>query len=80
MTERQDRHSVGAILAVDAVGYSRLMGKDEEATLKRLHDYRGLIGQIVGDHGGVIEFDSEPRHTQFRLMLPIVPAGEEAGP
>ena len=23
------------------------MGKDEEATLKRLHDYRGLIGQIV---------------------------------
>ncbi len=26
---------MGAILAVDAVGYSRLMGKDEEATLKR---------------------------------------------
>ncbi len=51
MTERHDRHSVGAILAVDAVGYSRLMGKDEEATLKRLHDYRGLIGQIVGGHG-----------------------------
>ncbi len=54
MTERQDKHSVGAILAVDAVGYSRLMGKDEEATLKRLHDDRGLIGQIVGDHGGQV--------------------------
>ncbi len=29
-----------------------------------------LVAKIVGDHGGVIEFDSEPRRTVFRLMLP----------
>jgi len=32
-----------------------------------------LVAKIVGDHGGVIEFDSEPRRTVFRLMLPMVP-------
>jgi class 3 adenylate cyclase len=43
---------VGAILAVDAVGYSRLMGRDEEATLRRLHNYRGLIQSLATKHGG----------------------------
>jgi two-component system nitrogen regulation sensor histidine kinase GlnL len=30
-----------------------------------------LVAKIIGDHGGVIEFDSEPRRTVFRVMLPI---------
>ena len=29
-----------------------------------------LVAKIVGDHGGVIEFDSEPTETVFRIMLP----------
>ncbi len=36
-----------------------------------------LVAKIVGDHGGVIEFDSEPRRTVFRLMLPMA-SGERA--
>ena len=35
-----------------------------------------LVAKIVGDHGGVIEFDSEPRRTVFKVMLPIHRAGE----
>ena len=31
-----------------------------------------LVAKIINDHGGVIEFDSEPHHTVFRIMLPIV--------
>jgi two-component system nitrogen regulation sensor histidine kinase GlnL len=31
-----------------------------------------LVAKIVGDHGGVIEFDSQPRRTVFRVMLPMV--------
>ncbi len=30
-----------------------------------------LVAKIVGDHGGIIEFDSEPRRTIFKVMLPI---------
>jgi two-component system, NtrC family, nitrogen regulation sensor histidine kinase GlnL len=31
-----------------------------------------LVAKIIGDHGGVIEFDSRPRRTRFRVMLPMV--------
>jgi two-component system nitrogen regulation sensor histidine kinase GlnL len=30
-----------------------------------------LVAKIIGDHGGVIEFDSQPRRTVFRVLLPI---------
>ncbi len=30
-----------------------------------------LVAKVVSDHGGVIEFDSEPKRTQFRVMLPM---------
>ena len=30
-----------------------------------------LVAKLIGDHGGVIEFDSQPRRTVFRVMLPI---------
>jgi len=30
-----------------------------------------LVAKIVGEHGGIIEFDSEPRRTVFRVMLPM---------
>jgi two-component system nitrogen regulation sensor histidine kinase GlnL len=32
-----------------------------------------LVAKIIGDHGGVIEFDSQPRRTVFRVFLPTVP-------
>jgi two-component system, NtrC family, nitrogen regulation sensor histidine kinase GlnL len=35
-----------------------------------------LVAKIVGDHGGVIEFDGQPRRTLFRLMLPMAPRSE----
>ncbi|MDO8606205.1 MAG: ATP-binding protein [Phaeospirillum sp.] len=35
-----------------------------------------LVAKIVGDHGGVIEFDSVPRRTIFRVMLPMVQDGD----
>jgi two-component system nitrogen regulation sensor histidine kinase GlnL len=40
-----------------------------------------LVAKIVGDHGGVIEFDSQPRRTVFRVRLPVTSAeqGLDAG-
>ena len=30
-----------------------------------------LVAKIIGDHGGVIECDSKPKRTEFRVMLPV---------
>ena len=32
-----------------------------------------IVSSIIGDHGGVIECDSAPRRTSFRIMLPMAP-------
>ena len=32
-----------------------------------------LVAKVIGDHGGVIEFESQPRRTVFRVFLPVVP-------
>ena len=32
-----------------------------------------LVAKIVGDHGGVIECDSQPRKTVFRVLMPASP-------
>ena len=35
-----------------------------------------LVAKVIGDHGGVIEFDSQPRRTVFRVFLPVfLPGG-----
>ena len=30
-----------------------------------------LVAKIIGDHGGVVEFESEPGRTVFRILLPL---------
>ncbi|MEO1695025.1 MAG: ATP-binding protein [Pseudomonadota bacterium] len=30
-----------------------------------------LVAKIIGDHGGIVEFDSEPGRTVFRLLMPM---------
>jgi two-component system nitrogen regulation sensor histidine kinase GlnL len=37
-----------------------------------------LVAKIIGDHGGVIECDSMPRRTAFRVLLPAWRGGEGA--
>jgi len=36
-----------------------------------------LVAKIINDHGGVIECDSVPRRTIFRILLPKAPNGAE---
>jgi two-component system nitrogen regulation sensor histidine kinase GlnL len=30
-----------------------------------------LVAKIVGDHGGVVECESQPRRTVFRVLMPV---------
>ncbi len=34
-----------------------------------------LVAKIVGDHGGIVEVESRPGRTEFRLFLPVFPEG-----
>jgi adenylate cyclase len=53
-TERVERR-LSAILAADVVGYSRLMGTDEEGTLARLNAHRReLLDPKIAEHRGRI--------------------------
>jgi len=45
---------MAAILSADVVGYSRLMGRDEENTLATLKTYRSIIDSLIADHTGRI--------------------------
>jgi two-component system nitrogen regulation sensor histidine kinase GlnL len=38
-----------------------------------------LVAKIVGDHGGIIECESQVRHTVFRVLMPMF-TGDGAGP
>jgi len=39
-----------------------------------------LVAKIIGDHGGVIECESRPRHTTFRTLLPMYqPSARKTG-
>jgi two-component system nitrogen regulation sensor histidine kinase GlnL len=38
-----------------------------------------LVSKIVGDHGGIIECESQPRRTIFRVLMPMF-LGNDAEP
>jgi two-component system nitrogen regulation sensor histidine kinase GlnL len=39
-----------------------------------------LVAKIVGDHGGIIECESQPRKTTFRVLLPMFNAAKKLDP
>ncbi len=38
-----------------------------------------LVAKIIGDHGGIVECESQPRHTVFRVLMPMFTDAEPAG-
>src|SRR5215475_7255752 len=43
---------LAAILSADVAGYSRLMGEDEEATIRTLTAYREVMTLLIQQHHG----------------------------
>ena len=54
MTPAPVKRKLAAILAADAVGYSRMMAADEEGTMKILSAHRAVIDGIIEFHEGRI--------------------------
>jgi two-component system nitrogen regulation sensor histidine kinase GlnL len=39
-----------------------------------------LVSKIVGDHGGIVECESQPRRTVFRVLMPVYSESETEAP
>jgi adenylate cyclase len=54
MAEKGFKRKLTAILSADAVEYSRLMGEDEEATVRTLTTYREVLTTLIQQHNGKV--------------------------
>jgi adenylate cyclase len=54
MTPEKFKRKLTAILSADVKGYSRLMGEDEEATLRTLQEYKEVMASSIQHHRGRI--------------------------
>ena len=54
MADEGFKRKLAAILSADVVGYSRLMGEDEEATVRTLTAYREVLATLILQHNGKV--------------------------
>jgi adenylate cyclase len=54
MTQEGFKRKLAAILSADVAGYSRLMGEDEEATVRTITAYREVLTTLTLQHNGKV--------------------------
>ena len=77
MEENVFKRKLTAILSADAVGYSRLMNNDEEATVRTLQSYRKVFSTLIMQHNGrLIDSPGDNLLAEFagRIRLLYLPA------
>ena len=52
MPNEEVRRKLTAILSADVKGYSRLMGEDEDATIRTLNAYKEMMANLIQHHHG----------------------------
>jgi adenylate cyclase len=52
MTTQEVKRKLAAILSADAKGYSRLMGEDEEGTIRTLNTYKEVMSNLIQQQRG----------------------------
>jgi class 3 adenylate cyclase len=52
------KRKLTSIFSADAVGYSRLMGDDEAATVLTITEYRNVISTLIKQHNGTVIYKS----------------------
>src|SRR5262245_21195604 len=64
---------LAAIFSTDVVGYSRLMGNDEEATIRTLTAYRAVISSLIQQYRGrVIDSPGDNLLAEFASVVDAV--------
>ncbi len=72
------KRRLAAILAADVAGYSRLMGADEEATLRMLTEYRAAMSaRIEGRDGRVVGTAGDALLAEFTSVADAVTCAAE---
>ena len=64
---------LAAILSADVKGYSRLMGEDEEATIRTLTTYRAVMASHIAQHcGRVVDAPGDNLLAEFASVVDAV--------
>ena len=64
---------LAAIFSTDVAGYSRLMGDDEEATIRTLTAYRAVISSLIHQHRGrVVDAPGDNLLAEFASVVDAV--------
>ena len=67
------KRKLTAILSADAVGYSRLMGEDEAATVRTLETYKRVISDLIQQHRGrVVDSPGDNILAEFASVVDAV--------
>ena len=70
MTKEGFKRKLTAILSADVEGYSRLMGEDEDATIRTLTSYWELMSTLIQKHRGrVVDSTEDPAHGNQEHMV-----------
>jgi adenylate cyclase len=78
MAKEDYKRKISAILSADAVGYSRLMGEDEEGTVRTLESYRKTITSIIQQHNGrVVDSPGDNILAEFASVVNAVQGAVE---
>ena len=73
MTTDTFQRKLTAILSADVVGYSRLMGDDEAATVKTLESYKGVMFTLIKQHRGrVVDSPGDNLLAEFGSVVDAV--------
>ena len=73
MTEEGFIRKLAAILSADVEGYSRLMGQNEEQTIRTLTSYRTAISDIIQQYRGrVVDSPGDNILAEFRSVVDAV--------
>ena len=73
MAEESFKRKLTAILSADVEGYSRLMGEDEDATIRTLTAYRELMSTLIQKHRGrVVDSPGDNLLAEFLSVIDAV--------